>query len=160
MTPRGKQLNYQKGNQRNFQTNIISATHMQHHEQKGIQQYKKTISSDTRSSIRQSQLKMGAVSLEALAMANVNHLSFDLDVDEWEHRDRFDSPPPHLLADEDDEQEQEQEQEHEAENDDDGDAKMKKIDIDSDMRRCLKIWVNKVMRDARKYTTIDERRDR
>lgn len=131
---------------------------MQHHEQKEIQQYKKTISSDTISSIRRSQHKMGAVSLEALAMADVNHLSFDLDVNEWEHMDRFDSPPPHLLADEDDEQEQERE--HEAENDDDGDAKMKKTVIDSDMRRRMNIWVNKVMRDIRKYTTIHERRDR
>ncbi|EXB29466.1 hypothetical protein L484_022138 [Morus notabilis] len=102
---------------------------------------------------------MGVLSLEALAMADMNHLSFDLDVDEWERRDQMDSPPPHLVAEDEEDQvrkyKKEKEQEAPQEENDDDRAlkkkKKKKTDVDgSDMRRCLIIWVNKVMTDAKK----------
>ena len=43
---------------------------------------------------------MARVSLEALAMAGVDYLSFNMDVEEWERRELDEPPPPHLLADE------------------------------------------------------------
>ena len=49
-------------------------------------------------------LSMARVSLEALAMASVDYLSFDMDVEEWEHRELDEPPPSHLLADVDEQQ--------------------------------------------------------
>ncbi|PON47658.1 hypothetical protein PanWU01x14_242790 [Parasponia andersonii] len=46
---------------------------------------------------------VAAVSLEALAMADVDHLSFGIDVEEWERRDLEQSPPLHLLAEDEEE---------------------------------------------------------
>jgi len=40
------------------------------------------------------------VSLEALAMAGASHVELSMDIEEWEHRDLEQYPPPHLLAQE------------------------------------------------------------
>ncbi|KAK7369339.1 hypothetical protein VNO80_11376 [Phaseolus coccineus] len=38
------------------------------------------------------------ISLEALAMAGVSNIQLAMDIEEWEHRDCEQNPPPHLLA--------------------------------------------------------------
>ena len=128
-----------------------------------MQQYRrKGIDKNTTISSHKSQQKMASrVSLEALAMAGANHLSLDVDFDEWERGDQMESPPSHLLADE--------EQEEEDENDRrDRDHHAKKIGIDNsclqsksasvDMKRCLNFWVKKVVIDASKYRVVDDDR--
>ncbi|KAL5751501.1 hypothetical protein ACOSP7_021708 [Xanthoceras sorbifolium] len=42
------------------------------------------------------------VSLEALAMADVEYVEWGMDIEEWEHEDSLRPPSPHLLADHDD----------------------------------------------------------
>lgn len=45
-----------------------------------------------------------SVSLEALAMADINTVSLDTNFEEWEYRDLSEPPPPHLLVDSDEDQ--------------------------------------------------------
>ncbi|QCD98650.1 hypothetical protein DEO72_LG6g3372 [Vigna unguiculata] len=47
-----------------------------------------------------------SVSLEALAMAGASDEDFGMDIEEWEHKDLDQYPPPHLLAQEEEKDEQ------------------------------------------------------
>ena len=108
----------------------------------------------------QHKTTMEAVSLEALAMADVNHLSLGIDVKEWERRDLDQSPPPHLLAE--DEEEVVLNNDKEEENNIDERHLTKKIlQVSSqsrvssrDMEKILDVWVHKVIVHARNYKAI------
>ncbi|PON47655.1 hypothetical protein PanWU01x14_242760 [Parasponia andersonii] len=120
---------------------------------------------------------MAALSLEALAMADVNHHSFDMDFEEWERREVDQLPPPHLLAGDEEgevvvlnDEEGEENVDHDHQN-----MKMKKkkkkkkilhepnqsrVVRSFDMERLLNVWVNKVLAHAGNYQAMNhERRD-
>ncbi|PON90943.1 hypothetical protein TorRG33x02_133490 [Trema orientale] len=117
---------------------------------------------------------MAALSLEALAMADVNYHSFDMDFEEWERREVDQLPPPHLLAEDEEGEVVVLNDEEEEENVDHDHQKMKtkkkeKIFHESnqsrvvgsfDMERLLNVWVNKVLAHAGNYKAMNHvRRD-
>lgn len=55
-------------------------------------------------------LIMSKISIEALAMAGVDHVEWGMDVEEWEREDVESEPPLHLFAEEEEEAEKEEEE--------------------------------------------------
>ncbi|XP_062117865.1 uncharacterized protein LOC133831530 [Humulus lupulus] len=99
-------------------------------------------------------MAMAAVSLEAMAMADLNHHHFDMDFEEWERRELDQSPPAHLLADDDEEEEEEKEEEKDdnispSRREEDEDIRSlepesRVLSFDN-MKRLLIVWVNKLL---------------
>ena len=88
------------------------------------------------------------VSLEALAMADVDHLSFCLDFEQWE-RENDECVPEHLLMEEEDNEEHHglRSDLHEKIICEDSKLSARLLGQLLDMKRCLHLWVKRVMVD-------------